>query len=209
VACHGVDFARKRHTPLIAAGSLIDEVKTTRFPTMFEKMTATKLSFLPRLLLMMVLINSLSACGFHLRGNIPLSESIKNMYVSAPNGTFKDQLEEVLLRAGANLAENKASADVVLNVKKVESDRLVGTLDARGKANSYTLRLKVAYALEDTEGKKIRKVKRLNESRQYNFNPEQVVESESEEAELMESMERDAALQVVRQLSTVTDYQPN
>ena len=175
---------------------------------MLEKMTAMKLSAFPRLTLMTLLLVSLASCGFHLRGNIPLSEGIKNMYVVAPNGSFKDELEQVLVKAGAQLAENKASADVVLKVRKAESARSVGTLDARGKANSYNLRFKVVYILKDTEGKKIRDVKRLTESRQYDFDPTRVVESESEEADLLESMERDAALRIVRQLATVTDYQP-
>ena len=44
---------------------------------------------------------SLTACGFHLRGNIPLSDGLKNMYLSAPDGSFKDLLEERLAGLGA------------------------------------------------------------------------------------------------------------
>lgn len=158
--------------------------------------------------LLLAVFASLTACGFHLRGNIPLSEGIKNMFVIAPEGTFKDQLEEVLSKAGAELAANPAGADVILNVVRAESKRKVGTLDERGKVSSYNFEFGVHYSLNDSDGEVIRKLTKLRESRRYDFDPEQVLESESEEAELLNNMEQDIALRIVRQLSTITDYQP-
>jgi len=157
--------------------------------------------------LTIALIFSLSACGFHLRGNIPLPEGIKNMFVLAPSGSFKDQLELVLRNGGAIIAANRSDADVVLKVSKAESSRDVGTLDERGKANSYDLQFEVKYRLLDPQGGEIREAK-LRESRRYNFDPELVIESESEEADLLKDMEQDIALRIVRQLSSVTNYPP-
>jgi len=163
---------------------------------------------LSRAAMFLLVAASISACGFHLRGNIPLSDSIKNMFVKAPEGTFKDILEETLSKAGAELAPNQGGADVVLDVTKALSDRTVGTIDERGKVDSYDLRLKVVYVLNDPAGETIRKKTTLNDSRRYNFIPEQVVESESEEAELLGSMEQEIALRIVRQLASITDYKP-
>ncbi len=158
--------------------------------------------------LLLLLTLSITACGFHLRGNIPLSDSVKNMYLSAPEGSFKEQLEEVLTRAGANLSSSPAGADVVLVVTNAASNRTIGTLDDQGKANSYNLVFKVNYILNDAEGTAIRPSKSLKESRRYNFDPSTVVETEAEEAELQISMEQDISLRIVRQLSTVTDFTP-
>ena len=155
----------------------------------------------------LALIFSLSACGFHLRGNIPLPDGIKNMFVSAPAGSFKEQLELVLESGGAIIAANRSGADVVLKVTKAESSRDVGTLDERGKANSYDLEFEVKYRLLDPQGGEIREAS-LRESRRYNFEPELVIESESEEADLLSDMEQDIALRIVRQLSSVTNYPP-
>lgn len=127
------------------------------------------------------------------------------MFVQAPKGDFKEQLESVLSNGGAVLAPNKSGADVVLKVLSANTNRNVGTLDSRGKADSYNLVFSVRYRLEDPEGKKIRAAS-LSESRRYNFNPELVIESESEEADLLTDMELDVALRIVRQLSSVTDY---
>ena len=161
-----------------------------------------------RTALLFSLFLSLAGCGFHLRGNIPLNEGIKNMFVIAPQGTFKDQLEEVLSGAGARLAANKAGADVVLDVRQADLRRTVGTLDERGKVSSYSLRFFVNYGLAGADGEVIRETTKLSETRRYNFNPEQVVESEAEEAELLSSMEQDVALRIVRQLAAITEYQP-
>lgn len=165
--------------------------------------TITRTAFL------LLLATAVTACGFHLRGNIPLSEGIKNMYVVGPDGTFKDQLERILTRAGAELAVDQASADVIVNVTRASVTRTVGTLDERGKANSYNLLFTVKYSLDDIEGQKIRKPATLKESRRYNFDPALIVQTESEEAELLDDMEEQASLRIVRQLSTITDYQPS
>ena len=163
--------------------------------------------FLSQSILTAVLALTLTACGFHLRGNIPLPDGIKNMYIQAPTGSFKDELEILLAGAGAQLMSNKGGADVVLNVTRAKTKRTVGTLDERGKANSYNLVFTVKYSLDDPEGNAIRS-NALSEVRRYNFNPEFVVESESEEADLQEDMEEAIGLRIVRQLSSVTDYPP-
>ena len=167
------------------------------------------LKTITRIALLLILSAALTACGFHLRGNIPLSDGIKNMYVVGPEGSFKDQLERILTRAGAELAVDRASADVILDVTKASIKRTVGTLDERGKANSYNLLFSVKYSLKDIEGKNIRKPRGLNESRRYNFDPAEIVQSESEEAELLDDMEEQVSLRIVRQLSTITDFQPS
>lgn len=149
----------------------------------------------------------LSACGFHLRGNIPLSDSIKNMYLNAPEGTFKQELERGLTRQGAVLSASKEAADVVLTITKVDSDRTVGTLDERGKANSFNLLLKVNYNLKTSDNKIIRKLTKLVEVRRYDFDPQFVVETELEEVELLESMEEEIVLRIVRQLAVITEIE--
>lgn len=161
-----------------------------------------------RTALLLVLVISISACGFHLRGNIPLPDGVKNMFISAPEGPFKEQLESAMIRGGATISATQAGADVVLVVTNAATDRRVGTLDDRGKVNSYDLFFKVAYSLNDPQGESIRPSKTLVETRRYNFEPENVVETEAEEIELQESMEEDISLRIVRQLTAVTDYTP-
>ena len=173
----------------------------------FAKNTATKNTFAKFALLLLLGI-SVTACGFHLRGNIPLPAGIQSMYVQAPEGPFKDQLLDRLENAGGQLAAAPSGADVILDVTKALSDRTIGTLDARGKVNSYNVRFQVSYNLLDKNGRSIRPTANLIETRRYDFDEQLVVESESEEAELRKDLEESIALRIVRKLASVTDFQP-
>ena len=95
-----------------------------------------------------------------------------------------------------------------LDVTQAVSDRTIGTLDERGKANSFNVRFRVSYSFLDTKGAAIRPAASLVETRRYDFNEQQVVESESEEAELQEDLEESIALRIVRKLASITDFVP-
>lgn len=160
-----------------------------------------------RLSILLVIVSLIiSGCGFHLRGNIPLPDSIKKMYVDAANGSFKEQLVPILESGGAQVMSSEASADSVLRIVETSVDRTIGTLDSRGKANSYDIVFTLGYRFDDTQGNMLREAS-LQEQRRYNFNPEEVIESESEEQHLIQEMEEAIALRIVRQLSTVTDLE--
>ncbi len=162
-----------------------------------------------RLVAVFALAISLTACGFHLRGNIPLTDGLKNMYVNGPKGSFKDLLEKRLTKLGANLVSNPQGGDVVLSITSAESNRTIGTLDERGKVNSYNINFIVGYTLLDSAGNPIRPPASVVESRRYNFDPSAVIESESEEADLLEDMEEEAVLKVIRKLASITDFDPS
>lgn len=149
----------------------------------------------------------MSACGFHLRGNLPLPETLSELFLKAPRGSFEDVLAETIETAGATIVETKSDAKAVLRIARADLEREVGTLDDRGKANSYDLRLKVKYVLETLEGEKVKSGK-ISENRRYDFDSSQIIDTDSEEQELREDMEQDIALRIVRQLTTVTDLTP-
>lgn len=150
-----------------------------------------------------LLFSAVTACGFHLRGNIPLPDQIKNMYVQAQNGPFKEKMEEVLVNGGATIVSVVEAASATLVVLESQVERTVGTLDERGKANSYQLVYRVKYELVDAEGVKLRTAT-VRENSRYDFDPDTVLETESEEEELIVEMEEAIALRIVRQLATVS-----
>jgi len=160
-----------------------------------------------RSLVILTLTSAVTACGFHLRGNIPLSESIDNMYVNGNGGPFQKQLEEILVKAGVTIAPYFEGAEVQLKILESQVDRTVGTLDERGKANSYRLTYIASYVLETPDGRVLREAT-ISDQRLYDFDPDAILESESDEGELIVDMEESVSLQVLRQLSTITGFQP-
>lgn len=156
-----------------------------------------------RYLLLLVLASSLNACGFSLRGSTPLPVGLQNMHLDARDGPFKEQMEEILVRIGARLTEASESADVQLSITESIVERTVGTLDERGKADSYLLNYRVQYSLLASDGSVLRS-SLIEENRRYNFDPDIVLETETEQEDLIEDMEQAVALRIIRQLNTVT-----
>lgn len=149
----------------------------------------------------------LNACGFHLKGNLPLPESLNVLKLQVPKGEFKDALSDALVNAGGTLVESASSAEATLKIVDYSTKRQVGTLDDRGKANSYRVVLTVEYELLTPDGKLYRN-STLRERRTYDYDPINVIQSEQEEMELIEAMDEEIALKVLRQLATMMDY-PN
>ena len=67
--------------------------------------------------------------------------------------------------------------------------------------DSYKLNFTVSYSVFDDQNKLIKAPQTLVESREYVYNSVAVIESEFEEQALRESMEKDIAKRIVRQLS--------
>ena len=163
--------------------------------------------FLSRCVFVIGLASSLASCGFHLRGSTPLPEALQTLHLDAREGPFRDQMQNILERVGARVLGEPNPNNVQLSIITSEVQRTVGTLDERGKANSYDLNYVVRYTLLAGDGSVLRE-SALSDRRRYDFDPDIVLETESEEEELIEDMEQSLALRIMRQLSTITSAQP-
>lgn len=157
-----------------------------------------------RLSLLLLLAMSITACGFHLRGSSPLFEGAYGVYVSAPKGSFTDELNDALARSGARVANVAEGSDIVIDVARAHKKREVGTLDERGKVDSYRINFTVVYSVVSADGKLLGGPEVLSENRQYVFEPEDVVESEFEEQALVQNMEQSIASKIVRRVSSLS-----
>ncbi|MDG2089056.1 MAG: LPS assembly lipoprotein LptE [Arenicellaceae bacterium] len=161
------------------------------------------------ILLVSVAIVSLASCGYRLRGQLPLAERINVLYIESRAGSFDvvDRFSELLSGGiegtGAEIVTDPALAKAVLTIVEISFDRLVRTLDSRGKVNSYTLQYLVIYDLFDVSGDVISKGRALQELADFDFNPDLVIEKEEEEEAIRETMEDELVLRILRQLSTL------
>lgn len=153
--------------------------------------------------LMLVLLLSVAACGFHLRGTTSLFNGDQSIFVVARDSAFSDKLNDALIGSGALLTADAEGAGQILQVTQAKHSREVGTLDNRGIVSSYKLKFTVTYSVSDASGQLLREPQVLTEDRHYVFVPGFVVESEQEQQALKDSMESDVALRLVRQLSTL------
>lgn len=143
-----------------------------------------------------------SACGFHLRGQLPLSETVDVLYIDADEGEFKSQLIDSLESSGATVVEDLATAKAILQIKDEYTEREALTVDANGKASSYKLYYTVKYVVADSQ-QELLKQGSVVEQRQYDFEIGQAVRQESEEAELTEEMRKELVIKLIRQLGVL------
>lgn len=155
-----------------------------------------------RALIMSVAAAALVAgCGFHLRGKLPLPEQLQVIAVTGSDRDFMDEMVDALTASGAEVVDEGA-ATAILDLYNVEFNRNVRTIDTRGKVTGYNLRYDVSYRVIDEEGQELRDTT-LSLRRDYNFEPEQVLQAEEEEQSLRENMVEELTRRIMRQLVTI------
>lgn len=157
-----------------------------------------------RALILVVVVSALVAgCGFHLRGSIPLPEQLKVIAVNSQDAELREEMVSALEAAEAEVVEDAEAARAVLDLHQVNFQRRVRTIDTRGKVTGYTLRYDVRYRVVDEQGEELRGT-RLALQRDYNFDPNDVLQAEEEEESLREDMLDELSQRIMRQLVTIS-----
>lgn len=143
-----------------------------------------------------------SGCGFHLRGSVPLSDQLKIIAVSIPDREVRDEMVSALESADAEVVDDPTLARAVLDMYEVDYNRTVRTIDTRGKVTGYVLRYDIRYRVVNADGEQLRET-RLALQRDFNFDPNQVLQAEREEESLREDMVKELAQRIMRQLVTI------
>lgn len=157
-----------------------------------------------RALILVLVVSALVAgCGFHLRGSIPLPEQLKVIAVNSQDAELREEMVSALEAAEAEVVEDAEAARAVLDLYQVDFARNVRTIDSRGKATGYNIRYIVRYRVVNEDEEELRD-SRLVIRRDYNFDPNDVLQAEEEEESLREDMLEQLSQRIMRQLVTIT-----
>jgi LPS-assembly lipoprotein len=146
---------------------------------------------------------ALTACGFHLRGHVSLSERLSPLAVETSDLELREALVDILETSGARVVSEPAAASAVLRIQDINYERRVRTIDSRGKVNGFLLVYSVNYRVETSGGEELSALTPLSVRRDFNFDSTQVLQKEDEERDLRYEMERDMAQRIVRRLSRI------
>ena len=153
-------------------------------------------------LVVLFLSIALSACGFHLRGQLPLPESVNVIYVDAEPSDFTNDLKNSLRSSGAQLVDSPAQAKAILQIADEFAERQVLMLNTDSRATAYTLFYSVKFLVANNE-QELLKEGILKEQRNYSLDPGQATLQENQERELLEEMYKELALKMVRQIGAL------
>ena len=159
----------------------------------------------------MIVLSLLTGCGFHLRGAFSIPQSLQTLQIlpDQPYDAFQRALKQFLKSNHITLVEqtteNKKPVTTLTIVSQAFSERAIA-YGSNGLPNRAVLELNISYQLSNPQGKLLRDNALVTVERELMLNPNAVLGTDNERSHLQVELYRDAASQLVRQLSMISDY---
>lgn len=152
--------------------------------------------------LLLALLLTLGACGFHLRG--PAQLPFETIYVQGGGNQLGPDLQRYL-RSGSNVkvVQVPDEAQAVLQILGEGREKRILSLTGGGRVGEFELFYRLSFRLHDGKGTELMPTQQLELKRVLSFSDVQVLAKEQEETLLYRDMQSDAVQQVVRRLSTL------
>lgn len=162
------------------------------------------------LLLAGLLLAALSGCGFHLRDALVLPEGMDQVRVESrdPYSALASSLERSLGHAGAVIAGDDDSPAAALEIR---SERWASTplsVDQFGRAQEYTLRYAVVFALRSADGEVVVPQQAVEMSRDFISPPTDSTGTETERELLVREMRREMTASILRRIDAAVRGRP-
>ena len=90
----------------------------------------------------LALVLCLSACGFHLKGSVPLGDALHYQVWAVDGGTMQTALENALRRQ-SNVRLDATNPEVLVKVLDVRQQKDVSAINIGGNTIEYMLNLRV------------------------------------------------------------------
>lgn len=147
----------------------------------------------------------LAGCGFHLRGEATLPESLKTMYLQGVNTQqgFGLELKRTLMRNGITVLPDYQKGSAVLTILKNRVDRRVLSVGANAKVSEYELDGEVQYKVIDGKGVVISEPQTVQAQRNYEFDQNQVLAMDEQESMLRDEINQQIVQSILRRLSAL------
>jgi LPS-assembly lipoprotein len=159
-----------------------------------------------RRLVLVLVLASLSACGFALRGsggtyNMPF----KSIYLGFPDTSALGTELRRNLRGGdrVQVVNDMGKAQARFEVMSENRSKSIMSLNARGRVREYLLNYTLVFRVLDNQGEELLAPTEIALKRSLTFNETQVLAKEQEEAMLYRDMQADLVQQIMRRLAAV------
>jgi LPS-assembly lipoprotein len=166
---------------------------------------------LQRLLLALLLISLLSACGFHLRDEARVPASMQLLAIEGADALspLGRDLRKALERTGVQIAEVSTPGAAVLRIGSNQFRTDVLSVGGNARANEYTIRYHVEFDVVDAAGFPLLARQTVELSRDFTFDVTQSLGVAAEQDLLTTELQRDMVQAVLRRLeATAGQAQP-
>lgn len=151
-----------------------------------------------RLFASLLLIASLAACGFHLRGQ--QTYPFTSLAVPTDSPLAAEIKRAVKASSNIPVQDEAAGADAVLHILREANEKVILSLSGQGRVREYELRYMVSYRVTRAQGGEYLPISTIILTRDMTFN-DQVLAKEGEEAMLYREMRTDFVQQLMRRMA--------
>lgn len=160
------------------------------------------LTSLPTKLLLLTAVLAVSACGFHLRGQVDLPYSLRILAVdsSALNYASRKQLKQVLESNGVVISEDAQYRLVLLSEV---ADKRTLSVTSSAKTAEYELRQGLRFVLRNSEGADLMLPQSIESFRTQIYDAEAVIGKAEEEEQIRRDLQTDNIGKLLRRLKAL------
>lgn len=146
------------------------------------------------------LLGLLTACGFHLRGDVSLP--YQTIYFGLPgNSVLGAKLKlNIMSGKGTRVVDVEKEAEAIFRQVLERREKLILSVNNQGRVREFQLRLTYVFRLMDQKGRDLSPVHEIVMVRDVSFNDSAILAKEQEELLLWEDMQQDLVQQVLRRL---------
>ncbi len=152
--------------------------------------------------LLLLLLHTLTGCGFHLRTIEGFNLDVESVHISATNayGEFLRELERILSVQGIEIA-SKSRAEYTIHISSEQKFRRPVSTSGDITVSEYELRLEIVFQVAGQDGKVLIEPTMIVTEKIYSFDRSSFIGSSEEEKRLTEEMRRDIAGQLLRRFN--------
>jgi LPS-assembly lipoprotein len=152
------------------------------------------------LVLLTVLL--LTACGYHLRGELDLSSELKSIYLEGASPQLREQFKKALESSTVQLVDTRAAAGTIITVANEDNLKRSLSLGSGGRSNQYGLEYRLNYEITDAKGNVLKKSQPLEVKREYFNNQIDILAKDNEEGVIRVEMYQQAVRTIINQIRT-------
>ncbi|MFZ5523431.1 MAG: LPS assembly lipoprotein LptE [Pseudomonadota bacterium] len=154
----------------------------------------------PQLFALLMTALLLSACGFHLRGQVFIPFETIYLQAANPNTPFINELRRNIEARQVKLVNASDKAELVLDIVSEISEKQVLSLGGDGRVNEFRLFYRVSLRAYDQQQDWI-PAEEIALRSDYSYDDTKVLAKDAEETLLYQSMRSDMVQQIMRRLS--------
>ncbi len=148
----------------------------------------------------------LSACQYHLRGDIQLPKDHNRVYLEAASDNLQREINTALkFFSTGKLVDSAAEAAVIVKIADENLKTWILSMNSAGQSNELQLVYQLNFSVYDSKGKPLLEQQKVKVKLEYFNDQTQILGKTNEESVIRAEMYKQAANSIIAQLNTALE----